>query len=199
MVPMTPLALLRTLASAPQRPQPGAAASMEPDWCEAYGRLSTPSGPVPREAGDDSARQAPAEATPLWAALPPLPWPRAVPDAAAPPPAARAEPASPTVARMADAARRVAEPAPPAAAGLRTWQVELPGVAAGWQLHIEQQQPQAPLALALHVPPAVAAQARQQLADLDRRLRDAGHELLRSRLRPGGRAERLRPVDEVGP
>lgn len=123
------------------------------------------------------------------------------PEAPPTPAAARAEPASPTAARMAEAARQVADPAPAAGAGPRSWEVMLPGAAPGWQLHIEQLQPHAPLALALQVPPVMAAHARHQLADLDRRLRDAGHDTLRSRLRQGHpeRRHAVDDVDEVGP
>lgn len=208
MTPLTPLFLLRTLVPTSPHPLQPDTAAAEPAWRQAYGRHSATPSATPsaasstssrdeRRMSDDGTLPSPADATPLWAALAPVPWYGALPDAPPSPPAARIEPASPTVARMAEAARRIAEPVPTAGATLRIWQVELPGAAPGWQLHIEQQQPQAPLALELRVPPVVAAHAQQQLADLDRRLRDAGHELLRSRLRQGGRAERRRPVDEV--
>jgi hypothetical protein len=59
---------------------------------------------------------------------------------------------------------------------------------------------QAPLNLELRVPPVAQLQARQQLGDLDRRLREAGHDVLRTRLRDAARTDkRSRPVDEVGP
>lgn len=114
--------------------------------------------------------------------------------------AAGAEPVSPTAARMAEAARQVAEPAPLTPDTTRLWQVALPGVqpgAPGWQLQITQAQNLAPLVLDLRVPPAQALQARQQLADLDRRLRDAGHDLLRTRLRRVAHDDDAPRVDEV--
>lgn len=135
-----------------------------------------------------------APAAPL---LTPAPWALPRQHSATPPGAVRgAEPPSATAARLAEAAQQIGTPPAAAAALTQTWQVELPACAPGWQLHIEQARPQAPLALELRVPPVLAAAAQQQLADLDRRLRDAGHELLRSRLRHASReAPRRRPVD----
>lgn len=153
----------------------------EPDWRSAYQRL--------RE-------QQPAEPE-APAAMPALP--------AAPVRDAPAEPATtggvsptPTVERIA-AARQIAEAQPAATEPARSWKVELPAAAGpAWRLHIEQAQPLAPLHLELHVPPVAQTQARQQLGDLDKRLRDAGHEVLRSRLRQTTRADRRdRPIDEV--
>jgi hypothetical protein len=147
---------------------------------------------------DDTAPPAALET--LAAPLPtPAPWALLRQHGAPPAGAVRgAEPPSATAARLAEAAQQIGTP-PAAAAGLpQTWQVELPACAPGWQLHIEQARPQAPLALELRVPPLLAAAAQQQLADLDRRLRDAGHELLRSRLRHAGReGARRRPLDRA--
>jgi hypothetical protein len=87
-------------------------------------------------------------------------------------------PATPAVARM-QALLQFGEPAPAA----RVWQVELPALGPAWQLRVEQAQPLAPLNLALQVPPVAQSQARQQLGDLDRRLREAGHDVLRPQVR----------------
>jgi hypothetical protein len=99
-------------------------------------------------------------------------------------------------AQRVEALRQLGEPDPLA----RVWQVELPAAGPAWQLRVEQAQPQAPLNLELRVPPVAQLQARQQLGDLDRRLREAGHDVLRTRLRDAARTDkRSRPVDEVGP
>lgn len=107
-------------------------------------------------------------------------------------PAAAALPPTPTVQRVQ--ALLAQTPAAPQ----RVWQVELPSAGAGWQLRVEQAQPQAPLLLDLRVPAVLQPQARRQLADLDKRLRDTGHDVLSSRLQPAV-AGRLRRVDEVQP
>ncbi len=101
---------------------------------------------------------------------------------------------TPTAERIAAAAREVGAPAPALPAAARVWQVELPSSGSSWQLRVEQAQPQAPLKLELHVPAVLQTQARQQLGDLDKRLRDAGHDVLRSRLRTG---KKRGPVDGV--
>ncbi|RZL98173.1 MAG: hypothetical protein EOP73_23315 [Variovorax sp.] len=108
-------------------------------------------------------------------------------------------PATPTTERMA-ALQQLAETHPATGPLARVWQVELPAAVAGpaWQLRVEQAQPLAPLGLELRVPSVAQLQARQQLSDLDKRLRDAGHDVLRPRLRDTSRsARRSRPVDEV--
>lgn len=153
----------------------------EPDWRSAYQRLR--------------------EQDPTEPEIPsPMPL---VPTAPRPDPAPDTTPAvgilpTPTAARV-EAARRLAEPQAEVVAATRTWQVEL-GATAGtaWQLRVEQAQPLAPLQLELRVPPVAQSQARQQLGDLDKRLREAGHEVLRSRLRDATRTDkRSLPVDEV--
>ncbi|MGM9482132.1 hypothetical protein ACS5PN_13170 [Roseateles sp. NT4] len=107
-------------------------------------------------------------------------------------------PLSPTALRVIEAVQQVAEPAPASTPLARVWQVELPSTGPAWQLRVEQAQPQAPLQLELRVPPVVQAQARQQLTDLDKRLRDAGHEVLRLRLKQASRSGKSRgPLDEV--
>ncbi len=108
--------------------------------------------------------------------LPPAPLqsPREVEAARAAQPAL----ASPTAQRV-EALRRLAEPAPLA----RVWEVDLPAAGPAWQLRVQQAQPLAPLSVELRVPAVVQVQARQQLGELDRRLREAGHDLLRPRLR----------------
>lgn len=108
--------------------------------------------------------------------------------------------ATPTAEKL-DALRQLAEAHPAAVPVARTWQVELPATAAGpaWQLHIEQAQPLAPLNLELRVPPVAQSQARQQLSDLDKRLRDAGHDVLRPRVSDARASKRFPPLDEVQP
>jgi hypothetical protein len=199
MVLLTPLKLHGlTLPSTPNlRPTSAAApAPTEPGWQQAYRRVSARQDDNPRE-GEDAA-------APVVDALPALvpltAGPRAAEAGALREPVGQVAPASATALRMAEAARQVAAPAPAAVDGARLWQIDLPGAAPGWQLQITQAQPQAPLALELRVPAVMALPAQQQLTDLDRRLRDGGHELLRSRLRAGARPnDRHRPVDEVGP
>lgn len=204
---LPPLLLLPALApavSTRRHPPAGEPApTAEPDWRDALGRARA------HTQDDDTPEPLPDGKAPVADAAPafmpgPLPSPTPSEAPVAPGGEARspvgAEPASPTVARMAAGLRQLAEPAPLAPSLARTWQVELPATAPGWQLQIAQAHPQAPLALELRVPPALALQAQQQLGDLDRRLRDAGHELVRSRLRAGSRpGDRRRPVDEVGP
>lgn len=154
---------------------------------------------APRGLGESPRRAAAlaprADDSPLpQAALAPLPLP-----ADAKPELSEARPApstlaSPAAARI-EALLQRGEPAPVA----RVWQVELPGAAGpAWQLQVQQAQPQAPLNLELRVPPVAQSQARQQLGDLDKRLRDAGHDVLRSRLRGARAPSRRWPVDEVG-
>ena len=154
----------------------------EPDWRQAYLRL--------RE-------QQPHEAEPA------LPMPALSPAPREPAPEAAAVgpvPATPTMQRL-EAARQLAEPVPTAAPLARSWQVELPaGGGTAWRLQVEQAQPLAPLNLELRVPPVAQTQARQQLGDLDKRLREAGHDVLRSRLRDATWTDRWqRPVDGVEP
>jgi hypothetical protein len=135
----------------------------------------------------------PDPATPLPAepqqARPPL---LTLPAQEAPPPAA--VPSAPSVTAQRVAAQLAQVPVPPS----RVWQVELPAAQPGWQLRVEQLQPQAPLRLDLSVPLALQPHARRQLAELDKRLREAGHDVLGARL---GDAPRMRQqrVDEVQP
>ena len=170
-------------------------------WTQAFGRArahaqpptARPDARIPaaRKLRPDEAPREPLNPDTL-PPLPPSPWPTprdGLPAADTAPtmrPAAGAAPVSETHSRIAEAARQVAEPAACAPDTARLWQVALPGAApglAGWQLQITQPHPQAPLMLDLRVPPAQGLQARQQLADLDRRLRESGHDLLRTRLR----------------
>lgn len=176
---------------------PATAVPVDPGWLEAYLRLRA---------------EAPQEREPTPEPLPPV-WPAALPPPALPPAPVRPEPAAvapvtPTAQRL-DAVRRLDEPALSAPPAARVWQVELPGVAGmtgaapgaepGWQLRIEQPQPLAPLSLTLQVHAQAQPLARQQLADLDRRLRLAGHDILRARCHDGTpRAPGALPVHEVG-
>lgn len=186
---LLPFPFLLTLPVPPQRPTPGGQPltppdATEPDWRSAYLRWR----------GDEEEPPTPLPEPPppmLQALAAPAPRDEPAPDVAAP----RALPAMPTpAAERVDALRQLAEPGPLA----RVWQVELPAAGPAWQLRVEQVQPQAPLVLELRVPPAAQPQARQQLADLDRRLREAGHDILRPRVRAAA-DKRQRPVDEVGP
>ncbi|HEY8878602.1 MAG TPA: hypothetical protein VIN03_13630 [Roseateles sp.] len=133
-------------------------------------------GESPRHAAAQTPR---AEDSPLLqAAWAPLPLPAEFPAELSEARPAPSTLASPAAARI-EALLQRGEPAPVA----RVWQVELPGAGPAWQLQVQQAQPQAPLNLELRVPPVAQSQARQQLGDLDKRLRDAGHDVLRSRLR----------------
>lgn len=120
---------------------------------------------------DEAGTDAPAQPS-----LPPAPLqsPREIEAARA----AQSALASPTAQRV-EALRQLAEPGPLG----RVWEVDLPAAGPAWQLCVEQAQPLAPLSVELRVPAVVQAQARQQLGELDRRLREAGHDLLRPRLR----------------
>lgn len=162
--------------------------STAPDWRSALLR---------RRAQDEEA-PAPAEPEPvaplvITPATPPQPREPAAPVNAV-------APSTPTTEKI-DALRQLAEPGPDAVPVARSWQVELPAAAAGpaWQLHVQQAQPLAPLALELRVPPAAQSQARQQLAELDKRLREAGHDVLRTRVSQARDGKRLPPFDEVAP
>lgn len=173
---------------APRRPEP--AVSM-PVW--------QPPPTPPRDLGESPRRAAAqgqrAEDSPLPQASPgPLPLPADVQPETPPASPGLSTSANLALARI-EALRQLDEPAPVA----RVWQVELPGAAGpAWQLQVQQAQPQAPLNLELRVPPVAQSQARQQLGDLDKRLRDAGHDVLRSRLRGARAPSRRWPVDEVG-
>jgi hypothetical protein len=202
---LLPLPLLLSMALPLQRPAGPAEPlaphldAIEPDWRNAYQRW--------RDAGTDAdtgteteteTEQAPPEPLPVTEPLPILQAPTPpVPRDTAPVVAEvrSAVPQTPAAERL-EALRQLGEPA----AAARVWQVELPAAGPAWQLRVEQAQPQAPLNLELRVPPVAQTQARQQLGDLDRRLREAGHDVLRPRLRDGARADRkYRPVDEVEP
>lgn len=165
----------------------------EPDWQSAYQRRREEEQPAEPDAVPS-----------LLGLLPAMSAPMPLPLEAAPVAEVRAASAAPdataTTARI-DAVRQLADANPAATPVARSWQVELPGTRTGtaWQLHIEQAQPQAPLNLALHVPPVAQSQARQQLSDLDKRLRDAGHDVLRPRVRAARGGKRALPSDEVTP
>lgn len=155
-----------------------AAGAAEQDWRGAYRRLQV-------------LAELPAPDAPLLP-LQPVAVRSEAPSPAPGQRAAAALPPTPTVQRV-EALLAQAPMAPQ-----RVWQVELPSAGAGWQLRVEQAQPQAPLLLELRVPAVLQPQARRQLADLDKRLRDTGHDVLSSRLQPAV-AGRLRRVDEVQP
>ncbi|MGQ3096307.1 MAG: hypothetical protein ACT6RP_22855 [Roseateles sp.] len=175
----------------PQAP-PVPAHATEPDWRNALLRL---------RAQDEETTRTPEpepESRPL-ATLPVTPTPpQPAPDV--PAPVGAVTPSTPTTEKLV-ALQQLAEANTTAVPLARTWQVELPATAAGptWQLHVEQAQPLAPLNLALRVPPAAQSQARQQLSDLDRRLREAGHDVLRPRLSDVRSGKRFPPLDEVTP
>ena len=159
-----------------------------PDWRSALLR---------RRAQDDEAT-APAEPVPVASLLvTPTPPPQTP---QAPTAVSAVAPSTPTTEKI-DALRQLTDAHPAAAAVARSWQVELPASAAGpaWQLHIQQAQPLAPLNLELRVPPAAQSQARQQLSDLDKRLREAGHDVLRPRVSQARDSKRSAPPDEVTP
>ncbi|MDR7333394.1 hypothetical protein [Roseateles asaccharophilus] len=109
-----------------------------------------------------------------------------------PEPSLAPTPQGPTVTVQRIEALLSQQPLPPS----RVWQVELSAAQPGWQLRVEQLQPQAPLRLDLSVPAALQPQARRQLAELDKRLREAGHDVLGVRLHDSPRVRRQR-VDEV--
>jgi hypothetical protein len=187
---LPPLPLLLSMAlplqrlALPAQPQGPNLDAIEPDWRSAYqrwGGAGTPADDAQAETGE-----APLQALPepppwlLQALTPPVPR-DTVADVA---PVRAAVPQTPAAQRV-EALRQLGEPDP---------------LARVWQLRVEQAQPQAPLNLELRVPPVAQLQARQQLGDLDRRLREAGHDVLRTRLRDAARTDkRSRPVDEVGP
>jgi len=205
---LTPLASLqrsRLVAAAPasvaEPVAPRRDDSAEPDWRHAYLRLreeeapvapgvlpapGRPPVPAQRREQEETRRDVePMPSTPSL--LTPMPGrPEAAPLAAVSPTA--------TAERVIEAVRQIGEAAPAPIPAARVWQLELPAVGQAWQLHVEQAQPQAPLNVELRVPPVAQTQARQQLGDLDKRLREAGHDVLRSRLR----TDRKRgPVDGV--
>lgn len=84
----------------------------------------------------------------------------------------------------------------------RSWQLDLPMPGAPWQLRVEQALPSTAVGLQLSVPATVQAQARHHLAQLDKRLREAGHAHQRLRCEvsatPAERRLRPDPIDEVG-
>jgi hypothetical protein len=185
------------LVAAPLRARPAMAASE-----------ATPRPVSPREPGDQldpsdwrdaylrQRERDPSEREPVLPVLPTLA--RATHEPAPEAMAVRSVAPTPTSERLA-VMRLLAEPNPSASPVARSWQVELPAAGPGWQLHVEQAQPQAPLNLELRVPQVAQAQARQQLSDLDKRLREAGHDVLRPRVRDARPSKRSRPVDEVEP
>lgn len=161
--------LAAAAADAPSPPEPGPS---EPAWLNAYQQRLLQQDP------------APAEPLPVLGLKPHTPEPE-LPRVAALAP-------TETVQRV-EALLVQAPVAPP-----RVWQVELPAAGPGWQLRVEQAQPQAPLLLDLRVPAVLQTQARRALADLDKRLRDTGHDVLSSRLQ-GQPLVRPYRVDEVQP
>jgi hypothetical protein len=177
-------------------PLPEAAPATPPqqqqdEWQNAYQRLREQS-----ERGFEGKEdEEPLALEPSLPSLPPLaPLPVVARKDAEPEVKAAAPlPETPTAERV----RQLAGPAAEAQPIPRSWQVELPAAGPAWRLQVEQAQPQAPLNLELRVPPVAQSQARQQLADLDRRLRETGHDVLRTRLRTDDR--RQMPVDEVQP
>jgi hypothetical protein len=188
---LPPLPLLLSMAlplqrlALPAQPQGPNLDAIEPDWRSAYqrwGGAGTPADDAQAETGE-----APLQAMPepppwlLQALTPPVPR-DTVADVA---PVRAAVPQTPAAQRV-EALRQLGEPDPLA----RVWQVELPAAGPAWQLRVEQAQPQAPLNLELRVPPVAQLQARQQLGDLDRRLREAGHDVLRTRLRDAARTDK---------
>lgn len=172
--------------SSPPPPDPRpAAAEPASDWPPAQSTSAAPridARPAGERRREETAVDAPAQPP-----LPPAPW-RSPPEIEVTRPAQPAL-ASPTAQRV-EALRRLGDPGPLT----RVWELELPSAGPTWQLRVEQVQPLAPLNVELRVPATAQTQARQQLGELDRRLREAGHDLLRPRLRTG----RSRgPVDGV--
>lgn len=191
-------------AGQPPEPMQRPPASRERDdarqWHSAYERLLAEDAPEGRPAADFlDAPEAPA--LPL---LPPPPVLPVRPEMAPPAPPSGLAPASATAQRLAaQAAAPLAGASLPSGGGdvLRVWQVELPAVGPGpgWQLHVEQARPLAPLVLDLRVPAAAQLPARHQLAELDRRLREAGHDTLAARCSDRAGPGARRPVDKVRP
>lgn len=180
------IALLSSPEDTPPDAAPMPAGTGEPDWRNAYLRQRG------RDEEDPAMPESVLFAPPLGAATR-----DAMPETT---PVRALAPSAPTADRV-QALRQLADADPAAVPVARTWQVDLPASAAGpaWRLHIEQAQPLAPLNLELRVPPVAQAQARQQLSDLDKRLRDAGHDVLKARVRDAQAGKRSRPVDEVKP
>lgn len=198
-LPLSTASPLQRLAQ-PGQPAPPHADAVEPDWRHAYQRSRDAGTPTQAEAQTQTGSETESETE---RAPEPLPEPLPLLQALTPPPPREAVPVVAEVrsavpqtpaAQRVEALRQLGEPG----ALARVWQVELPAAGPAWQLRVEQAQPQAPLSLELRVPPVAQLQARQQLGDLDKRLRDAGHDVLHPRLRDTSRgARRSRPVDEV--
>lgn len=183
------------LSSSSSASQPDAEASPsrtdEFDWRSAYQRVQSRQQQSPRE--DLPQEPPPAPQQPVD----PLLQPQAFQTAPLrEPQPLRVAPPAPTVTAQRVDALLAQDPAPVATPTARIWQVELPALQPGWQLRVEQLQPQAPLRLDLSVPAVLQTQARRQLADLDKRLRDAGHDVLGTRLNEGPRVRSPR-VDGV--
>lgn len=177
------------------------------DWLDAYQRLHA------EELSEAQALDTAATEPPPLPALPvqpahwqpllhaPVPMP-GNPSTTEATPLRGVEAPSVTAARLVVAAHQIAEPALPSTPPPRVWQVELPSTGTTWHLRIEQPQAQAPLALDLLVPRVMQTQAQQRLFDLDRRLRETGHDVAKSRARADGRSglrpdKALWPLDEV--
>lgn len=182
----------------PSSSQPGAAADASPpqadefDWRSAYLRVQSQQQeqsqqegmpqeppPAPLQLGDPLRQPLPFQPVPVLAPQP-----------------VRIAPLAPTLTAQRVDTLLAQDLAPAPVPASRVWQVELPSLQPGWQLRVEQLQPQAPLRLDLCVPAVLQTQARRQLADLDKRLRDAGHDVLGTRLHDGPRV-RTQRVDEV--
>lgn len=186
---------LNPSSSASSSSQPGAEASPsrtdEFDWRSAYQRVQSGQQESPREDLPQETPPPPQQLVdPL---LQPLPLQAAPLRELPPQPVALL---APTLTAQRVGALLAQDPAPIATPASRVWQVELPALQPGWQLRVEQLQPQAPLRLDLCVPAVLQTQARRQLADLDKRLRDAGHDVLGTRLNEGPRVRSPR-VDGV--
>lgn len=220
---MNLLPLLLNLAVPLQRSRPLLASSQgeagEPGWRRAYQRLREDDQPL----GDGAApalllpmpQPQPVALAPVEAATPsvrgprraPLreveapvvepAMPRPVPTASQPEPEPEPAPAALPVEATVAAARIAALRALPEPGPVRVWQVELPLAGPTWHLQLAQAHPQAPLELALRVPAVAQSQAREQLVDLDRRLREAGHDVQRARLRTPRRPGPPLPIEEV--
>ncbi|KQW49646.1 MULTISPECIES: hypothetical protein [unclassified Roseateles] len=176
--------------SLPPQALPVPAHAAEPDWRNALLRLRA----------RDEETTPPAEPEPEGQPLATLPVTRTPPQPAPDVPVlvGAVAPSTPTTEKVV-ALQQLAEANTAAVPVARTWQVDLPATAAGqtWQLHVEQAQPLAPLNLELRVPPVAQSQARQQLSDLDKRLREVGHDVLRPRLTDVRSGKRFPPLDEV--
>lgn len=149
---------------------------IEPTWQRSYQRWQS---------------EAPVPGMPALAPLMPAVTPE--------PAEAPAQPPSLTAQRVM-AMHQSAEAADVAIPAPRSWHLDLPGAGPAWQLRVEQALPGAPLNLQLHVPPIAHGPARQQLHQLDKRLREAGYAVQGLRCDTRTRADRHvppQPLDEM--